>query len=138
TSVHRHRSRRALEETKARRQECRFTEPGWCGDERQLRLRSAVQALAQSRARDQTAAHLGEVDLGLEQQAGHDQSRNAPTVFLKPWTKYRCRTANTTSGVIVVRPRMLPHEVERSVHRCHELPSCAAFLAGPQDLRARR
>src|SRR5438552_3118140 len=90
--------RRVVEEIEPPRQERRFTEPGWCGDERQLQLRSAVQALVQSRTWDQAAAHLGEVDLGLEQQAGHDQSRNAPTVLLKPWIKYRCRTANTTSG----------------------------------------
>jgi hypothetical protein len=81
--VQRHPGRQVPGEIEPLRQERRFTEPGWCGDERQLQLRSAVQALLQSRTWDQTAAHLGEVDLGLQQQVFQDQLRNAPC--RKPW-----------------------------------------------------
>ena len=50
--VKRYPRRRVLEEIEPPRQDRRFTEPGWCGDERQLRLRSAIQALAQRVASD--------------------------------------------------------------------------------------
>src|SRR6266567_2566557 len=95
--------RRVLQELEPLRQQRRLAEARRRGDERQLRLRAAIEALAQSRTWDQTAAQPGEVELGREQRTCHDQSRNAPTV--KPWINHRCSTANTTSGGIVASAR---------------------------------
>src|SRR5438270_9266989 len=96
--VQRHPRRRLLREIEPLRQQRRLAEARRRGDEHQLRLRTAIEALAQSRTSDQTTSPPGDEELGLEQQACHDQSRNAPTV--NPWIKYRCRAANTTSGGI--------------------------------------